>query len=109
MINTYIPFFQKKDQEILKKCLKTNYVSTAGPLVSKFEKVFQKKYRFENCLALNSGTSALHVALKSIGVKEGDTVIMHLIHLLLQQMQLFTWLNLGFLIVMKISIYQLKI
>ena len=76
MINTYIPFFQKKDQEILKKCLKTNYVSTAGPLVSKFEKVFQKKYRFENCLALNSGTSALHVALKSIGVKEGDTVIM---------------------------------
>ena len=43
MINTYIPFFQKKDQEILKKCLKTNYVSTAGPLVSKFEKVFQKK------------------------------------------------------------------
>ena len=38
-------------------------------------KVFQKKYRFENCLALNS-EHLLHVALKSIGVKEGDTVIM---------------------------------
>ena len=74
MINTYIPFFQKKDQEILKKCLKTNYVSTAGPLVSKFEKFFKKSIVLK--IVYIVGTSALHVALKSIGVKEGDTVIM---------------------------------
>ena len=36
MINTYIPYFKKKDQNILNLCLKTNFVSTAGPLVKKF-------------------------------------------------------------------------
>ena len=76
MINTYIPYFRKKDQNILNQCLKTNFVSTAGPLVKKFEDKFNKKYNFKYSVALNSGTSALHVALKSIGIKDGDSVIL---------------------------------
>ena len=76
MINTYIPYFRKKDQDILKKCLITNFVSTAGPLVKKFEDNFCKKYNFKYSVALNSGTSALHLGLKAIGLKSGDTVIL---------------------------------
>jgi perosamine synthetase len=76
MINTYIPYFKKKDQNILSQCLKTNFVSTAGPLVKKFEDNFSKEYNFKYSVALNSGTSALHLGLKAIGVKNGDTVIL---------------------------------
>jgi perosamine synthetase len=76
MINTYIPYFKKKDQNILKQCLKTNFVSTVGPLVKKFENNFSKKYNFNYSVALNSGTSALHLGLKAIGIKNGDSVIL---------------------------------
>ncbi len=76
MINTYIPYFKKKDQNVLKQCIKTNYVSTAGPLIQKFENKFNTKFRFDHSIALNSGTSALQIALKSIGVGKGDTVIL---------------------------------
>ena len=77
MINTYIPFFFKKDQNILKECFRSNFVSTAGPLVPKFENKFKTKYGFEYSLALNSGTSALHVALNSIGAKKATHVCPH--------------------------------
>ena len=76
MINTYIPYFTKKDQNILRQCLKTNFVSTVGPLVKKFEDSFCKKYNFKYCTAVNSGTSALHLGLKAAGVKNGDSVIL---------------------------------
>ncbi len=76
MINTYIPYFRKKDQNILRQCLKTNFVSTAGPLVKRFEDEFSKKYNFKYCTAVNSGTSALHLGLKAIGVEKGDSVIL---------------------------------
>ena len=76
MINTYIPYFKAKDRVTLNKCLKSNFVSTAGPLVNKFEQTFSSKYKFKYSVALNSGTSALHLGLKALGVKEGDTVIL---------------------------------
>jgi len=76
MINTYIPYFKKEDNNILSQCLKKNFVSTVGPLVKKFENSFSKKYNFKYSVALNSGTSALHVGLKALGIKKGDTVIL---------------------------------
>ena len=76
MINTYIPYLKKKDQQILSKCIAINYVSTAGPLIKKFEDKFKSYYQFKHAVALNSGTSALHIGLKAIGVRKGDTVIL---------------------------------
>lgn len=76
MIKTYIPFFRKKDGDILKKCLRTNFVSTVGPLVKKFEDTFSQKYNFKYSIALNSGTSALQLGLKAIGVEKNDIVIL---------------------------------
>ena len=46
------------------------------PLIQKFENKFNTKFRFNHSIALNSGTSALQIALKSIGVRKGDTVIL---------------------------------
>jgi len=46
-----------------------------GPDVAQFEKDFAKFCGAEHCVAFNSGTSALHVALLLLNLKAGDEVI----------------------------------
>jgi len=46
-----------------------------GPDVVQFEKDFAKYCGSEHCVAFNSGTSALHVALLLLNIKQGDEVI----------------------------------
>lgn len=46
-----------------------------GPEVSAFEKEFSKIVEDRECVAVNSGTSALHLALLSLGIGKGDEVI----------------------------------
>jgi dTDP-4-amino-4,6-dideoxygalactose transaminase len=46
-----------------------------GPEVAAFEKRFAAYCHAEHCLAVNSGTSALHLALLTAGVGPGDEVI----------------------------------
>jgi dTDP-4-amino-4,6-dideoxygalactose transaminase len=46
-----------------------------GPDVAQFEKDFAKFCGAEHCVAMNSGTSALHVAMRLLGVGPGDEVI----------------------------------
>jgi dTDP-4-amino-4,6-dideoxygalactose transaminase len=46
-----------------------------GPEVKAFEDEFSKFVDGRDCVAVNSGTSALHLALLSLGIKEGDEVI----------------------------------
>ena len=75
MINTYVPFLGSKEKKNINNCFKTNFFSTAGPLVKKFESNFSKIYEFRNSVALNSGTSSLHLGLKALGVEKGDLVI----------------------------------
>jgi dTDP-4-amino-4,6-dideoxygalactose transaminase len=46
-----------------------------GPMVAKFEREFSKFVGHRECVAVNSGTSALHLALLSLGIGPGDEVI----------------------------------
>lgn len=46
-----------------------------GPEVSGFEKEFASYIGAKHCIALSSGTAALHFALKGMGIGEGDEVI----------------------------------
>ena len=46
-----------------------------GPEVTAFERRFAEYCRTSHCLAVNSGTSALHLALLAAGVGPGDEVI----------------------------------
>jgi len=53
--------------------LSGNFVS--GEKVKEFEKQFAKYIGTEYAVAVNSGTSALYIALESMGIKSGDEVI----------------------------------
>ncbi|HMK96169.1 MAG TPA: DegT/DnrJ/EryC1/StrS family aminotransferase [Acidimicrobiales bacterium] len=46
-----------------------------GPAVEQFERSFAAYVGRKHCVGLNSGTSALHLALKSYGIGPGDEVI----------------------------------
>lgn len=48
---------------------------TLGPFVEKFEKRFAEYVGAKFCIATNNGTDALILALKALGIKEGDEVI----------------------------------
>ncbi len=48
---------------------------SSGPFVKSFEESFAKSHNAKYCVGVNSGTSALHVALWALGIKEGDEVI----------------------------------
>ena len=74
-IPLYPPNIPKKSIYYLKKCVDENYVSTGGGLIKLFEKKISKFTKSKYSVALNSGTSALHLALKVIGVKKQDEVI----------------------------------
>lgn len=63
------------EQEYVKKAFDTNWIAPLGENVDEFENEI-KKYIGEDkeVLAMSSGTSAIHMALKYIGVKAGDIV-----------------------------------
>lgn len=55
--------------------LNTGYLSE-GEWVENFEQAISNTFGYKNCVAVNSGTSALHLALILSGVKPGDEVIL---------------------------------
>lgn len=57
-------------QKVLDSC-----IFTSGPFVESFEANFAAAHKGNHCVAVNSGTSALHVALMALGIKPGDEVI----------------------------------
>ncbi|WPO79512.1 DegT/DnrJ/EryC1/StrS family aminotransferase [Flavobacterium sp. KACC 22761] len=64
------------EQEYIQKALKSNWITSGGPNVNEFENELQNYFGQDNFVAaLNSGTSAIHLALVLLGVKEGDEVI----------------------------------
>ena len=75
-LNLHEPFFFGKEKKYLKHCIETTFVSSKGKYVKKFEAALSKYINAKNIILLNSGTSALHIALLLMGVKSGDEVIL---------------------------------
>jgi len=63
--------------EILDKVIATwkNYRMSPANAIEEFERQMAKILKVSHTLAVNSGTSALHLALKVLGVQSGDEVI----------------------------------
>ncbi|TCK54709.1 dTDP-4-amino-4,6-dideoxygalactose transaminase [Flavobacterium sp. 90] len=64
------------EQGYVQKALDTNWITSGGPNVCEFEEKLESYLGDESlAIALNSGTSAIHLALVLLGVKTGDEVI----------------------------------
>jgi perosamine synthetase len=64
---------EKETKAVLEK-LKTPSLSL-GPKLGEFEEKVAKYIGVKHAVAVNSGTSALHLIVKALGIKEGDEVI----------------------------------
>lgn len=62
------------EQEYIKEAFDTNWIAPLGKNVNEFEKEMSEKLGAKAAVALSAGTAAIHMALKAIGVKQGDMV-----------------------------------
>jgi dTDP-4-amino-4,6-dideoxygalactose transaminase len=69
------PHMGEMEQVYVKNAFDTNWIAPLGPHVDGFEKELQQFTNAAYAAALNSGTSALHLALILLDVKLGDEVI----------------------------------
>ena len=74
-IPLYEPFLSKKEKLYVNDCINSNWISSRGKYVSYFENKFKKFLNIKHAISVSNGTAALHVALLSLGVKEGDEII----------------------------------
>jgi len=74
MIPAAKPLIGSEERAAVDRVLASGMLSQ-GPEVSAFEEEFSQLVAGRRCVAVNSGTSALHLALIAMGVKAGDEVI----------------------------------
>ena len=68
------PTMHGDEIKYVEEAYKTNWMSTVGENINEIEKMVCKKTNSKFAVALASGTSALHLAVKLAGVKTGDKV-----------------------------------
>ncbi len=68
------PDITSKELNAIKEVLVSSTLSI-GPQVEKFEKLFAQYIGVKYAIAVNSGTSALHLCVRALGIKDGDEII----------------------------------
>ena len=68
------PHMGGMEQKFVQEAFDTNWVAPLGPNVNNFEKELSEYVGAKDAAALISGTSAIHLALKAVGIKSGDRV-----------------------------------
>ena len=75
----YIPygrqFIDNADKKLVLESLSNDLITT-GPFVEKFERKIKTYLKCKYSYVCNSGTSAIHLAMLSIGLKKGDIILM---------------------------------
>lgn len=75
MIPLSVPNLNGRELEYIKKCIDTNWVSSSGSFVKKFEDAICSYLKFKYAVACVNGTAGLQIALKLSGVERNDEVI----------------------------------
>ncbi len=74
LISIAQPNITDEEIEEVIKVLKSGFIAQ-GPKVAEFEEKFAEYVGVEHAVATSSGTTALHLALLSLGIEKGDEVI----------------------------------
>ena len=70
-----IPEVSSEDIKSVNTVLKKGWISSDGPEVKIFESKFSKKINRKYSIAVSNGTAALEIAIKALGIKKNDEVI----------------------------------
>ena len=69
------PYLKFEESIFVKECVKSEWVSSSGKFITKFEEEISKYTKSKFVISCVNGTSALHIALKIIGVDSSCEVI----------------------------------
>ena len=69
------PYIHNDDVNTIKNALKQNQLSTYGKFTNIFENKLKKYLDIENLICLINGTSALHLAIKILGIKKDEVFV----------------------------------
>ena len=69
------PHMGEKEKEFLSNAFDSNWIAPLGYHVDAFEQEMAEYLNVQNTCALSSGTAALHIALRILGVGKGDIVL----------------------------------
>lgn len=69
------PTMHGEELRYITEAYETNWMSTVGKNINEIERMICEKVGCRYAVALASGTSSLHLAVKLAGVKPGDKVI----------------------------------
>ncbi|MBP6411199.1 MAG: DegT/DnrJ/EryC1/StrS family aminotransferase [Pseudarcicella sp.] len=75
MIPLSVPNLAGNEWQYIKDCLDTNWVSSVGSYVNRFEQALADFTGAKYAIATSNGTSALHIGLQLSGVTQNDFVI----------------------------------
>jgi dTDP-4-amino-4,6-dideoxygalactose transaminase len=62
------------ENAFIQEAFATNWIAPLGPNVDAFERELAERVGVKAALAVSSGTAAIHLALKAVGVEQGDIV-----------------------------------
>lgn len=68
------PTMHGEEQKFIQEAFDTNWVAPLGPNVNAFEKEMEAYTGAAHASALSAGTAAIHLALRILGIGEGDLV-----------------------------------
>jgi pyridoxal phosphate-dependent aminotransferase EpsN len=68
------PHLSGREAVLVARAFDSNYIAPVGPMLDEFERDLIREMGVEHCVAVNSGTAALHLALRVAGVGVGDEV-----------------------------------
>ncbi|MCG6535525.1 MAG: DegT/DnrJ/EryC1/StrS family aminotransferase [Syntrophales bacterium LBB04] len=69
------PHMSGEEMNFVKEAFESNYIAPLGPQVEAFEREFAEKVQIPHTLAVSTGTAAMHLALRGLGVGRGDEVL----------------------------------
>lgn len=69
------PHLGGSELEFVKAAFDANFIAPMGPQLAAFEQAFCELTGFAHCLAVSSGTAAMHLALRMLDLGPGDVVI----------------------------------
>ncbi len=70
-----IPDIRGKPEKRITKAIKDNWVSSVAPDIKNFEREIAKIAEAKYCMATITGSAALHLALKTLGIGKGSKVL----------------------------------
>jgi len=75
-INVNVPKFWGNEKDAVAQCVETGWISSEGPAVRKFEEAMASRCQRKFGIACANGTAAIDIAVKALGLGEGDEVIL---------------------------------